>query len=174
MSKVKYYDDFTESLKAYIPFIKSRVIIYCDNQSNFDDYFQEGMLGLLEAINAYDSSKNAAFLTFAKVCIDNRLKNCKRTVSKGNRLKVSNLDEITTENSAADIDSPESIVIAKDEITALKQKAKLHLSKLEYTVFCYHICGYSYFEISKKMGIEEKSVDNAIQRIKRKLKNKFA
>lgn len=169
MSNLIDFNNFTACFKSYVPFVKSRVLVFCENRSEFDDYFQEGLLGLLEAVNSFDESKQVPFLTFAKVCIDNKLKNLKR---KANGKQQIPSKSISGFDSIADIiseENPENIVINKEEVDFLKQKAKLHLSKLEYKVFCYYVCGYSYFEIAEKMQISKKSVDNAIQRIKNKL-----
>lgn len=169
MSNVIDFNDFAACFKSYVPYVKSRVLVYCENNNEFDDYFQEGLLGLFEAAKAFDESKEVKFLTFAKVCIDNKLKNLKRKSSGKQQVpntSISGLDDIA---SVVSNETPENIVIDKDEIDFLKQKAKLNLSKMEYKVFCFYICGYSYLEIAQKMQISEKSVDNAIQRIKNKL-----
>lgn len=172
MCNQKDFSDFAACLKSYIPYVKSRVLAFCNNDGEFEDYLQEGLLGLLEASETFEAERNVSFLTYAKVCIDNRLKNfkrginVKRNVPHNSVFNINDIEEIKTD------ETPETIVIDRFEVDLLKQKAKLHLSSMEYRVFCYYICGYSYSEIAKKLSGTEKSVDNAIQRIKRKLKSK--
>lgn len=170
MSDIIDFNNFTACFKSYVPYVKSRVMVFCHNMDEFDDYLQEGLLGLLQAVETYDKTKGVAFLTYAKVCIDHRLTNFVRKSSGKNKVPkkyILGFDSITNIKTE---DTPENIVIDKDEVEFLKQKAKFHLSKMEYKVFVYYICGYSYSEISAKLNVPVKSVDNAINRIKTKLK----
>lgn len=146
-----------------------------------DDVQQEAMIGLLKAINAYDETKNASFTTFAILCIKRQIITAIKNSNSGkNRIlnmAMSNSNEtdeeadITYENKSFAFYNPEEIYLGKEKMKYLNEYLKTHLSKMENEIFEYMLAEMSYTEIAEKTGRELKSVDNTIQRIKKKLKN---
>ena len=143
---------------------------------------QEAMIGLLKAINGYESGKQASFKTFAILCIKRQLITAIKSSNSGKH-KMLNMAVNNNENSfdynavpaysnkSFNFYNPEEIYLSKEKFKSLKKYLKTHLSKMENEIFDYMLVEMSYTEIASQTGREPKSVDNAIQRIKKKLKN---
>lgn len=145
-----------------------------------EDLIQEGMFGLLSAIRQYDPKGSASFKTFAELCITRRLYSAVKSASRLKHLPLNDglsLDYILSEESqtqlAANPDafrrSPEEQVLARESKSELQNAFALDLSRLEKKVLDLYLDGLSYEEIAAKTGRDVKSVDNAVQRIRRKL-----
>lgn len=145
-----------------------------------EDLIQEGMLGLLSAIRQYDPKQNAAFKTYAELCIKNRLLSAVKTDSrlKHNPLNYGlPLDSLLSEESQIPLlaytelfrRTPEEQVLARENKMELQQSFKRCLSPMERNVLRLYLDGLSYQEIAEQTGKPIKAVDNAIQRIRRKL-----
>ena len=134
-----------------------------------DDLYQEGLIGLLSAIYSFRSDKNTSFRTYASVCISNnimfaiRTANSKKNVPFGNLLSIEEAVIPATE-------SVEDSFISNENLEDLYSFINRELSPLELSVVRLFLQDKSYKEISEKLGISAKSVDNAIQRIRTKLK----
>lgn len=145
-----------------------------------EDLIQEGMLGLLKAVREYDSSKNASFRTYAEVCIRNRLFSAIRTAARDKHIPLnqsvpfehSQLQELTDRaivQAFSKADNPETLLLQKEAHGELMGIIEASLSKLERAVLELYLQGLSYSEIATEAGCSVKSVDNAVQRIRRKL-----
>ncbi len=131
-----------------------------------EDLIQEGMLGLLDAIRQFDPQRDASFRTFAEVCVRNRLRSAVRADarSKNQPLNFSvSLDEAQGE-SAPPL-SPEEMMIDRES----RQERLARLSPFENQVLGLYLTGVSYEDIGQRLQKSAKSVDNAVQRIRRKL-----
>ena len=145
-----------------------------------EDVMQEAMIGLLKAINAYDENKNASFTTFALLCIKRQIITALKNSNSGkNRIltmavSTSSDDEdeadLTYDNKSFNFYNPEEIYLSKEKMKYLNKYLKTHLSPMENEIFEYMLAEMTYTEIAEKTGRELKSVDNSIQRIKKKLK----
>ncbi len=146
-----------------------------------DDLIQEGMIGLLKAIRAYDTEKAASFKTFATICVKRQIITAikKANSNKNKALNTSIGIENENKETNREIDyfrglssyqsyNPEELALSKEQINGLKDYLEEKLSPLETTVFKYMVKGYPYKEIAEIMNEKVKAVDNAIQRIKRK------
>ncbi len=144
-----------------------------------EDLIQEGMFGLLSAIRQYNPDAGSSFYTFAEHCIKMRLLSAVKSAS---RLKHFPLNdgmsfEQLSENSSTQLSaapevfrrSPEDMVLARESKEELYCVFSQCLSKLESVVLSDYLDGLSYREIAAKLGKDEKSIDNAVQRIRRKL-----
>lgn len=145
-----------------------------------EDLMQEGMIGLFKAIRDFNVEKNSSFFTFASICIKRQI--C-TAVTMSNRKKHSPLnnyisfyaedgdDYNTVMNTiAAQEDSnPEANVLLKERMGGLYDKIEHMLSKYEQSVLNLYLDGLSYTEIADHLEKTEKSIDNAIQRIRKKL-----
>lgn len=155
-------------ISRYIKLVLKRAHSYSDNSSDFDDLTQEGMLALCGAIESFDCENGAKFSSFADACITNRIKTAAQTIAKHKR---NDMTVIADENDIADADSsPENICLEKESGINIKKKIESVLSPLEARVFELYSDGRSYREIAEILGISEKSADNAVFRIRKKLK----
>lgn len=139
-----------------------------------DDLAQEGLLGLLGAIRTYRSDRGSKFSTYANVCISNRMKTA---VSKsGRRSLIPQIsDEFLMEGRAAQPqdNNPEDIVIDKEKSKELSLKINRALSELERETLYLFLKGYNYDQMANQLITSRKAVDNALQRVRRKLKSVF-
>ena len=176
----KKFNEIIEKLKPNIEKIANKYYIAGYDK---EDIYQESYIGAISAIKYYDPNKNDNFYAFANLTIERRiimlLKKSKRQKNLSLNLALS-LDKKLTENTDTSFLEILNTNYSEDFIEDLKtseildiKKEKLiqKLSKLEKEVFNLYLHGYSYKEISEKIGKDEKTVDNALQRIKNKSKN---
>mgnify|MGYP003307285426 CR=1 FL=1 len=138
-----------------------------------EDLLQEGMFGLIKAIREYDLQRDASFYTFAERCIRNRLFTVLKAASSGKHtplnqavsLQSSYIDE---NPSFAEVD-PEVMLIDVEKTENLLRMVKQQLSAWEREVLGYYLDGLTCREIADTVGKSAKSVDNAVQRIRRKI-----
>ena len=146
-----------------------------------EDLIQEGMLGLLAAIRSFQADKAATFRTFAEICIKSRLISAVRTASSGKHIPLNSYISFETPSLNGNTESfpwlvtglpqksPEDMLISREELQEQLDTAKGHLSGFEAQVLGYFLEGFSYQEIAAQVKRSPKSVDNAVQRIRRKL-----
>lgn len=138
-----------------------------------DDLLQEGMLGLLKAIREYVPGRDASFLTFADLCIHRSIYSA---LKAANSEKHSPLNESVPLNpslfdanaSFAPVD-PEELMIEREKAAAMLEEVRKQLSDFEVKILGYYLDGLTCREISETVNKPPKSVDNAIQRIRRKV-----
>ena len=142
-----------------------------------DDLIQEGMIGLFKAIRDYDSKENASFYTFADLCIARQIYTAiqaagrKKHTPLNSYISMSNEDiNIKKQGIAYHAGNPEELMIAKENQTQFEKMIHEELSGFEYQVFEMFRVGLSCAEIAKKLDKKYKATDNAIQRIKKKIK----
>ena len=137
-----------------------------------EDLIQEATFGLLKAIREFDSGHDAKFRTFAEVCIRNRIRSAVATAARSKHapLNESVPFESPMLGSGA---SPEELYISREEEAERFSKLEQKLSPLERKILVLFLHGLSYREISEQVGRPVKSVDNAIQRIRRKMAGDF-
>ena len=140
-----------------------------------EDLIQEGMLGLLAAIRSFDSGRDAAFRTFAEICIRSRLHSAVRAAQGGKHAPLNHsvsyeppLFDGTNAYLFSSAESPEDVVIGREELKERLEALKGRLSKFEAQILPPYLNGLSCGEIAQRVGRTQKSVENAIQRIRRK------
>lgn len=136
-----------------------------------DDLFQEGMLGVLSAVKSYDSSRNANFKTYVAYCVRNRLISASRKRSENS---VFTSETVPLDNSAESVScglSVEDAAIGKDRFVRILEYINSKLSETELNVLKLFLSGLSYEEIALKTGASVKSVDNALQRARQKIRS---
>ena len=143
-----------------------------------EDLIQEGMIGLLSAIREYDAGKNASFKTYAEICIHNRIKSAIRSAARKKNAPLNDgvsLDEVLSDESQSLGQyfqrSPEEQVLARETEKEFISAYSRCLSKLEAEMLDLYLAGLSYQEMAAETGRDVKAVDNAVQRIRRKLAN---
>lgn len=165
---------------TYKNFIFMKSKNYFLNGADKEDIIQEGMIGLLKAINAFDSKKNTSFNTFASLCIKRQIISAIKHYNTGKNKFLNEAESTDSELSPLyfscfsknfeESSSPESIYINKEKFKLLKIYIKKNFSNLELEVFKYMVKGYSYLEIASITKKTTKNIDNTLQRIKKKLK----
>ena len=137
-----------------------------------EDLTQEGFLGLLDAIREFREDRDASFGTFAHTCIQNRLRSAVRSANRDKHLPLNASLSLESGEAAPELTapvSPEEVVIAQEERYEGLERMKQNLSTLERKVLDHYLDGLSYEEIARAVGKDVKGVDNAVQRIRRKL-----
>lgn len=139
---------------------------------DYDDLYQEGMIGLLKAIRQYDPDRSDNFEAFATLCIRSRLYDAVRSdvaISEKEKQTIDKL-QIMAESSAIDIlNDPEALCLANESAKEIKTALYGLLSAFEASVLDPYLEGFTVNEIAGDMGRSAKSVDNAVRRIRRKL-----
>ena len=144
-----------------------------------EDLTQEGMVGLIKAVREFDADKEASFRTFAEVCIRNRLYSALRASAREKHQALNQAVSLDT----PDFDSnsytsgtsslaqrdPEDSLIDREHTAALLSGVRKQLSEFEAKILGYYLDGLSCREIAETVGSPPKSVDNAVQRIRRKV-----
>ncbi len=144
-----------------------------------EDLSQEGMFGLLSAIREFDPAQGVSFRSFAEHCIRMRLYSAVKSAARLKHLPLNDSmpleqlsDDPSSQLSAAPEmfrRSPEDLVLARESKEELIELCKRRLSRLELQVLDCYLEGLSYRDIAQRLQKDEKSVDNAVQRIRRKL-----
>lgn len=163
---------FTRYKKMLVSIGRSYFLISGDN----DDVMQEGMIGLFNAINTFKDEY--VFSSYAYRCIKNSILTAVKKENTGKNQPLKNYISLSGSDDD-DIDkmfflkdlnyNPETTIINKEEEKELKEKILLSLTLLEKNVLDKFLDGYSYEDIAKDLNKDKKSVDNAIQRIRKKI-----
>lgn len=147
---------------------------YFSDSLDAEDLVQEGFIGLMNAVMSFDPKCGAAFSTFAKLCIDRQIISAVRKSLRKKRIPQSMLvfigDDTVHSMTAAGADEPENALIMRENYQALLSDIAAKLSKTESDVLRLYLAGKSYDEIAQRLGISKKSADNAMQRVRKKLK----
>ncbi len=175
VAKAKNGDEVAFSVIAdrYRSTVKYRAASYFLPGGDNDDVLQEGMIGLFQAVRDYECGRGAEFASFAQLCIDRHLGMAvRKALSKKNSPLNSSVPiEDETDNKRMNVaQSPESILIDRESAENTVTNLKSTLSKFEKKVFELMLSEHTYTEIAAILNISEKASDNAIQRIKRKMK----
>ena len=182
INKEKNNDAMETLIKRFGPLVtrqsRSLYIIGADEE----DLIQEGMIGLVKAVNDYKADKGASFKTFAFMCVRRQMltainnSNNRKNIplnhyisiyGDGNGDYVSPLDEMDS----GVITNPEDIMLARLQESDLIKVIESKLSKFEHQVLDEYLTGASYEEIGERLGKTAKSIDNAVQRIRAKLRD---
>lgn len=148
--------------------VKAQIMAKSCLYADADDLFSEGLLGLLKAIRHYDGDKGAKFATFADVCVSNSIKTALAKLSRGGEMsKEYNFDFDKLIDAGA---STEDTVIDRELDNGLYERLSQILTERELEVLWLYLKHYSYKSAAEKLGTDEKSVDNALQRAKVKIK----
>mgnify|MGYP002510032156 CR=1 FL=1 len=137
-----------------------------------EDLIQEAMFGLLKAIREFDPARDARFKTFAEVCIRNRIRSAVVNAARSKHAPLN--DSVPFEPPMLGSEaSPEELYISREEESERLARLGQQLSPLERKVLTLFLLGLSYQEISEQVGRSVKSVDNAVQRIRKKVAGDF-
>ena len=169
-------DAMTDLIIRYKPLVKNRARLFYLEGGDREDLLQEGMIGLFKAIKEYDAEKEASFATFARLCITRQMLSAieaagrKKHMLLNESLSIEQLDEGQIADSVGVADGPEKIFFEQEDSKLLMENINRNLSKMEKQVLDLYISGMDYLEIADMMGKSGKSIDNALQRIRNKIK----
>lgn len=176
-----------ELVQRYKGFVRHRIKANFFVGADKEDLIQEGMIGLFKAICDYHPGKDTTFKSFASICITRQISTAFKTATRQKHMPLNtsislNLpvagdeeDAITLMDTLRDSENqnPELMMIDKEDLERLKKHMKESLSELEWKVLALHTQGKNYHEIAKEMNKSPKSIDNALQRIKRKISERY-
>lgn len=162
------FENFNSILSDNMALVKSRVLLFCNNKNDFDDYLQEGLLGLSDAVKAFNPEMNCSFESFAKVCIDRKLIALLRYDNKKSRIPASLFLDSDIDLVLNSYDNPEDYFVDYKKFFDDTKLNEIGLSALEYDVLSKFIYGYNFDEICEMLKISKKKVYNAFGRAKKK------
>lgn len=168
---------FVELTARYLSLIKAKAAHFRSAMLEADDLCQEGLMGLLNAARTYDSAGGASFKTYAGVCISNRMIMACRAAASRKNLPLHNFVSLSDRDTEMDMPdstmNPETVLIDSENLQQMRQRMEQTLSQLEQRVLMLYLGGCSYSEIAARLGITSKAADNALQRVRLKLKKLF-
>ncbi|MDR0880416.1 MAG: RNA polymerase sporulation sigma factor SigH [Clostridioides sp.] len=166
----------------YKNFVKAKAKSYFLVGADKEDIIQEGMIGLYKAIRDFDGTKTNSFKSFADICITRQIITAIKTATRQKHIPLNSyvslnkpiydeesdrtLLDIITSNIVTD---PEELIIGKEQLANIEKKINELLSDLEQQVLELYLNGKTYQYIADKLDRDVKSIDNALQRVKRKL-----
>ena len=169
----------TTILERYKGMVKAKARGFFLSGGDMDDLIQEGMIGLHKAVLDYTESRGASFRSFALLCVHRQIIDAIKQDGRKKNLPLTNYTSINTpedDDDTAYVHSieaeganPEQIFIEKEANEIFLTKIKSQLTQLEYKILEFYLSAYSYSDIAVKVEKSVKQVDNAIQRIKKKI-----
>jgi RNA polymerase sporulation-specific sigma factor len=169
-------------ITKYRLFVKSKAKSYFLIGADKEDIVQEGMIGLYKAIRDFKGDKLSSFRAFAELCITRQIITAIKTATRQKHIPLNSYVSLDkpiydeeSERTLMDIimspvtEDPEHIIINQEDYSRLENKMGEVLSELEQQVLSRYLAGQSYYEISEELNRHVKSIDNALQRVKRKL-----
>jgi len=169
-------------INKYKSFVRAKARTYFLIGADREDIIQEGMIGLYKAIRDFRGDRLSSFRAFAELCITRQIITAIKTATRQKHIPLNSyvslnkpifdeesdrtLMDIISEESISD---PEEMIINREEFAGIEIKMGEILSNLEMEVLSLYLQGKSYQEISEELNRHVKSIDNALQRVKRKL-----
>ncbi|CUP83196.1 RNA polymerase factor sigma-70 [Clostridium baratii] len=169
-------------INKYESFVKTKAKSYFLIGADREDIYQEGMIGLYKAIRDFNPEKLSTFKAFAELCVTRQIITAIKTATRQKHIPLNTyislnkpIYEEESERTLLDvlaglkITDPEELVISQEEKIRIEDEIEKVLSKLELKVLNSYLDGKSYQEIACDLDRHAKSIDNALQRVKRKL-----
>ncbi|MEK4427503.1 RNA polymerase sporulation sigma factor SigH [Solibacillus sp. FSL K6-1523] len=169
-------------ISKYRLFVKAKARSYFLIGADKEDIIQEGMIGLYKAIRDFKEDKLASFRAFAELCITRQIITAIKTATRQKHIPLNSYISLDkpiydeeSERTLMDVitspisEDPEHLMINREDYSHLEKKMGEVLSELEQQVLIRYLEGQSYNEISEELNRHVKSIDNALQRVKRKL-----
>lgn len=170
-------------LHKYRNFVRGKAKSYFLIGAEREDIIQEGMIGLYKAIRDFRQDKQASFRSFAELCVTRQIITAVKTATRQKHIPLNSyvslnkpIYEQDSDRTLLDVISsgtkvvnPEEMIIRREEFIDIKNKMNMILSDLEWEVFMNYLDGKSYQETARELHRHIKSIDNALQRVKRKV-----
>jgi RNA polymerase sporulation-specific sigma factor len=177
-------DAYERLVRRYYGFVRLKASSYFLAGGDSDDLIQEGLVGLYKAIRDYRTDRESSFRNFAELCITRQIITAVKTATRNKHTPLNQYLSFSSSpsNSAGDgeptldevipgpsVNDPVNQVISSEELQALVACLSTVLSELESRVLSLYLDGHSYEDVGKKLDCDTKTVDNALQRVKRKV-----
>jgi RNA polymerase sporulation-specific sigma factor len=175
-------DAYDRIVKRYRGFVRLKASSYFLLGGDSEDLIQEGLVGLYKAIRDFRTDRESSFRNFAELCITRQIITAVKTASRNKHAPLNQYVSFAQSPAASDAettleevlpgpisDEPSERAIATEELRALVSCLASVLSELESRVLSLYLDGYSYEQIGEKLECDTKTVDNALQRVKRKV-----
>jgi RNA polymerase sporulation-specific sigma factor len=177
-------DAYDRIVRRYYGFVRLKASSYFLAGGDADDLIQEGLVGLYKAVRDYRTDRESSFRNFAELCITRQIITAVKTATRNKHTPLNQyvsfsstpsgsggdsdptLDEILPGSTVHD---PVNQVISSEELRALVACISTALSELESRVLALYLDGHSYEEVGRRLACDCKTVDNALQRVKRKV-----
>ena len=171
-------------LDKYKSLVRAKSRAYFLIGADSEDIIQEGMIGLYKAVRDYNEEKNASFRSFAELCVNRQMITAIKAATRQkhqplnsyvslNKPVYEDESELTymdfLQSSSGSLLNPEALLIGQENKSFLEDQMVKNLSSFETRVLVLYLQGRSYFEIANVLDKPEKSIDNALQRVKKKL-----
>jgi RNA polymerase sporulation-specific sigma factor len=184
LAKQGHADAYDRIVRRYYGFVRLKASSYFLAGGDADDLIQEGLVGLYKAVRDYRTDRESSFRNFAELCITRQIITAVKTATRNKHTPLnqyvsfsstpsgangdneSTLDEMLPGSSVHD---PVNQVISSEELRALVACISTALSELESRVLALYLDGHSYEDVGHRIGCDCKTVDNALQRVKRKV-----
>ncbi|WP_242694058.1 RNA polymerase sporulation sigma factor SigH [Proteiniclasticum aestuarii] len=166
----------------YLPYVRNKSRAYFLVGGEVEDIMQEGLIGLYEAIKDFSDGRQASFKTFMDICVTRQIMTALKAASRQKHIPLNTYVSLNkpvyvedTNKSYQDMlvtsktDDPESLYIDGEKTEEISKEIRNSLSDFEYRVLRLYLQGVSYLKIANVLNKEEKAIDNAIQRIRKKL-----
>ncbi len=159
---------FARLVQRYTPLIRAQSHLFRVSASEYEDLEQEGLMGLLFAVRSFDETDDRRFRPFALTCCRNRMLTLLRQRHAAEH-EVPDGEEALAALSDDGLADPVRWLLQREEAACLRDWLQDRLSPMEYKVLLLFLNAYTYEEIASSLSITEKTVDNALQRVRRKL-----
>ena len=169
-------------LNKYKNFVRSKARSYFLIGADHEDIVQEGMIGLFKAVRDFREDKQASFRAFAELCVTRQIITAIKTATRQKHIPLNSYVSLNrpiydeeSDRTLMDVLSevqmagPEELLISQEDYSSVESRISEVLSDLEMEVLNLYLEGKSYQEIAEELGRHVKSIDNALQRVKRKL-----
>lgn len=172
-------------MEKYKGLVKNRAKSMYLLGADSEDLIQEGMIGLFKAVRDYDPGRDASFFTFAELCVSRQMYNAVQASARKKHMPLNRYVSLNQQEAEGDSPAdkalvlelaespeknPEELVIDRENVELLEKAIDRELSAFEKQVLDLFVTGMGYGEIARVLGRDQKSTDNALQRIKGKLR----
>lgn len=165
-------------MEKYKPLVRKEANMMFLIGGETEDLIQEGMIGLLKAVRDYDPHRESSFRTFAGICIRRQMYSAVKASNRKKNQPLNSYVSLTEEDDKllrempADVSTnPEEQVIGRESLSRLQEQINQNLSRMERKVLQLYLEGHHYTQIAHILNKSPKSVDNALQRIRRKIRS---
>ena len=184
LAKQGNHDAYDRLVRRYYGFVRLKASSYFLAGGDSDDLIQEGLVGLYKAIRDYRTDRESSFRNFAELCITRQIITAVKTATRNKHTPLNQYVSFSSSPAGASGDSeptldemlpgstvhdPVNQVISSEELQALVACISTTLSELESHVLTLYLDGHSYEEVGRRLDCDCKTVDNALQRVKRKV-----
>ncbi len=184
LAKQGHRSAYDQIVRRYYGFVRLKASSYFLAGGDADDLIQEGLVGLYKAVRDYRSDRESSFRNFAELCITRQIITAVKTATRNKHTPLNQYVSFSSSPAGAAEDTestldelipgslihdPVNQVISSEELRALVACISTTLSELESRVLALYLDGHSYEEVGQRLGCDCKTVDNALQRVKRKV-----